>query len=381
MYNDRIIQLLNNPENIRFSDKHCIEYAFTQYPYVQSFQILNLKWKQFFTPEEIEKEIEKVSVYSTHRELIKTFLEQPGTAEKPEITQEREEEPAQNETTETENVVIPEEIHKPEEIEEISNDITETKKEEKAESVEIPEDISVKEVSNVDFSSKEQKNKKDDYFYMNKLGISHLFNDTIVEDVQKQEENIEQAIEDETEPAIVEEKQSELSGEIENTEKISEEEEPKEEENDTEEGKKEESVEEPVLEQKETMEETVVTPVERMTFNQWISLSKQKVAVKYEKKIPTQEKQNDIITKFIENNPKITVPKKEEKDTKGIEFKKEDIRDIASLMTVTLAQLYVEQGKYETAITAFKILSLKYPEKSSYFASEVKKIKKIKNLK
>ncbi len=48
------------------------------------------------------------------------------------------------------------------------------------------------------------------------------------------------------------------------------------------------------------------------------------------------------------------------------------------LMTETLAKLYFEQGHFEQAIKAYKILCLKYPKKSSFFAQEIKKITKLK---
>ena len=48
------------------------------------------------------------------------------------------------------------------------------------------------------------------------------------------------------------------------------------------------------------------------------------------------------------------------------------------LMTETLAKLYLEQGHFEQSIRAYQILRLKYPKKSSLFASEIKKINKIK---
>ena len=46
-------------------------------------------------------------------------------------------------------------------------------------------------------------------------------------------------------------------------------------------------------------------------------------------------------------------------------------------MTETLARVYLEQKKYKNAIQAYKILSLKYPEKSSFFADRIKAVEKI----
>tara|TARA_B100001939_G_scaffold47632_1_gene37059 strand:- start:72 stop:671 length:600 start_codon:yes stop_codon:yes gene_type:complete len=45
-------------------------------------------------------------------------------------------------------------------------------------------------------------------------------------------------------------------------------------------------------------------------------------------------------------------------------------------MTETLAKLYVKQEKYKEAMKAYKILSLKYPEKISLFADQIKELKK-----
>jgi len=49
------------------------------------------------------------------------------------------------------------------------------------------------------------------------------------------------------------------------------------------------------------------------------------------------------------------------------------------LITETLANIYFQQKNYEKAIDAFEKLSLKYPEKSIYFASRIKEIEIIKN--
>ena len=45
-------------------------------------------------------------------------------------------------------------------------------------------------------------------------------------------------------------------------------------------------------------------------------------------------------------------------------------------MTETLAKVYVKQEKFKEAMKAYKILSLKYPEKISLFANQIKDLKK-----
>lgn len=80
------------------------------------------------------------------------------------------------------------------------------------------------------------------------------------------------------------------------------------------------------------------------------------------------------IDAFLAQNPKINSQKEpqEEIDLKAsIKLNKE------ALMTETLARVYLEQKKYKKALQAYKILSLKYPEKNSFFASQIKSVQKL----
>jgi len=81
----------------------------------------------------------------------------------------------------------------------------------------------------------------------------------------------------------------------------------------------------------------------------------------------------DLIDQFIAKNPKISPSLLETYTDATMDSNTEN----DSLMTETLAHVYVEQKKYEKAITAFTILSLKYPEKSSFFALQIEAIKKL----
>jgi predicted Zn-dependent protease len=88
-----------------------------------------------------------------------------------------------------------------------------------------------------------------------------------------------------------------------------------------------------------------------------------------------KQKKNVLIDKFIEANPKIS-PVKKDTDIPTI-FYEPSNADNSSLMTETLARVYLEQKKYQKAIQAYEILILKYPEKSSFFADRILDIKNL----
>jgi hypothetical protein len=106
---------------------------------------------------------------------------------------------------------------------------------------------------------------------------------------------------------------------------------------------------------------------ENHSFNQWLQLSTQKLI---HRKVEKPIAKNVLINKFIENNPKI---KRLEKD-KIIAVPVAKNEQDSFLMTETLAKVYLEQKKYGNAIQAYRILSLKYPEKSGLFADRIKRI-------
>jgi hypothetical protein len=79
-----------------------------------------------------------------------------------------------------------------------------------------------------------------------------------------------------------------------------------------------------------------------------------------------------LIDKFLNDVPKISFEKTSEKQE---DLTKKQSFDAQTLMTETLAEVYVKQGKLKKAKKAYEILALKYPEKSSFFANQIKKIK------
>ena len=85
--------------------------------------------------------------------------------------------------------------------------------------------------------------------------------------------------------------------------------------------------------------------------------------------------ESDTVDKFISKKPRLKAEvNQEEKDHDS----DEELTNKSVYMTETLAKLYLNQKNYEKAIQSYKILILKFPEKNSYFANQIKKIKKLK---
>lgn len=88
-----------------------------------------------------------------------------------------------------------------------------------------------------------------------------------------------------------------------------------------------------------------------------------------------KEKKKAIIDRIIEVNPGVIRQKEEQKFFKSDFKAKESLVENEHLVTETLAKIYALQGNISKAIRAYEILSLKYPQKSAYFASLIQKLK------
>ena len=124
---------------------------------------------------------------------------------------------------------------------------------------------------------------------------------------------------------------------------------------------------------------------ESHSFNEWLKLTRIKPINRKEelkpketsntnKELQKEDKKYDLVDKFISENPKISPA--HNNAVKGNLAKARMIQPEA-LMTETLARIYVEQKNYKKAIQSYKILSLKYPEKSSFFADQIKAVEQL----
>ena len=97
------------------------------------------------------------------------------------------------------------------------------------------------------------------------------------------------------------------------------------------------------------------------SFIDWLNISK-----------PVSENINEsLISNFLKINPKISSNKTRSNENLANNFKLSK----KEYMTETLAKVYFKQKKYSEAIKAYEILCLKYPEKISLFANQIKTIK------
>ncbi len=86
------------------------------------------------------------------------------------------------------------------------------------------------------------------------------------------------------------------------------------------------------------------------------------------------EEKKKLIDKIIESDPgKIRMNK--DKFFNPSQDAKQSLLENEHLITETLAKIYALQGNVSKAVRAYEILSLKFPQKSAYFASLIEKLK------
>ena len=92
---------------------------------------------------------------------------------------------------------------------------------------------------------------------------------------------------------------------------------------------------------------------------------------------------NLLIDKFLSSNAGAIISKKTNDNSNQFdenEIIKKSTEENDEIITETLAMLYYNQKKYDKALEAFRKLSLKYPEKSVYFATRIDEIEKLRNI-
>jgi len=121
------------------------------------------------------------------------------------------------------------------------------------------------------------------------------------------------------------------------------------------------------------------------SFSEWLKLTTATPINRTENSDTSLEKlQNlELIDKFIQNKPKLSPKDNPEQSTsvkqENINLASQYLQTPDALMTETLAKVYLQQKNFKKALQAYHILILKYPEKSGFFADQIRAIKKLEN--
>lgn len=110
------------------------------------------------------------------------------------------------------------------------------------------------------------------------------------------------------------------------------------------------------------------------SFLEWLSLNNSEEIIP-EQNQPIEDETSRLVDEFI-------VKQESRREEKKDFFSPENVArlsiiDKGEFVTETLAKIYFEQQMYEKALEAYQKLSLKIPEKKSYFAIRILEIKKI----
>ena len=115
-------------------------------------------------------------------------------------------------------------------------------------------------------------------------------------------------------------------------------------------------------------------------FSGWLDYFQQIPSGESGHPVRQENQKDDLIDRFIKNQPRI-VPGRDIQETSASNVlhneNEEEKGEDSGFFSETLAKIYLKQGYYSKAMHAYEKLSLKYPEKSSYFASQIEKIKQI----
>ena len=111
---------------------------------------------------------------------------------------------------------------------------------------------------------------------------------------------------------------------------------------------------------------------EMYSFSEWLAITK----VSKINRLKVDEKK--LIDNFIDLKPNIKV-NKDKKFFQPIESARKSLKENTDLVTETLAKVYLAQGHFNKAINAYEKLKLKFPQKSSFFAEQIKIISETKN--
>lgn len=401
----RIEYLVAHPYEVEKSDIPLLKKEVEKYPYFYTLRALLLYGLKKENHPSFEDYLNKTSIHSSNRvdlyhyinsETIQKEIQTKTETISPEMVEEKVEELAENKII-SEPILensTSEIIENNNETVEVIDEIIEEKEEELNQEIEVVSETNSEEINEdivdgmIENDTEESELRTDhvvDIISDEELNeVAEITNKVVVENNSKEENltsenDIENAVQQTSGIEIFESEPQQVIETIEDNQ--------------------EEEIVEGLSENAEVIEESEPETIEEkveiiennsddstFSFSDWLkkvpSQSKTQQEIEEEQEIAEREIKYKLIDDFLEKNPKIVPMKKT--DITPVNTPSnfvQNTEEYSDLMTETLAQIYIEQKKYDKAIKAYKILILKYPEKNSLFANRIKEIENLKNSK
>lgn len=383
----RIEYLVAHPYEVEKSDIPLLKKEVEKYPYFYTLRALLLYGLKKENHPSFEDYLNKTSIHSSNRVDLYHYINSEPIQKEVQVENETISEPIlENSTSEI--------IENNNEAVEVIDEIIEEKEKKSNQEIEVVSDINSDEINEdivdemIENDTEESELRTDhviDIISDEELNeVAELTNKVVEENISKEdnltsENDIKNAVKHTSDIEIIESESQQVIETIENNQ--------------------EEEIVQELSENTELIEESEPKMVEEkseiiennsddstFSFTDWLkkvpSQSKTKKEIEEEQEIAEREIKYKLIDDFLEKNPKI-VPMKKTDITPANTSSNfvQNTEEYSDLMTETLAQIYIEQKKYDKAIKAYKILILKYPEKNSLFANRIKEIENLKNSK
>lgn len=127
-----------------------------------------------------------------------------------------------------------------------------------------------------------------------------------------------------------------------------------------------------------------VADIGELSFSAWLNSLKQVEKSESKSEGPevevhqqTSASGEELIERFIKEEPRIQV--KKSGFFNPVNMAKKSVQDSDEFITETLARIYAKQGNIPKAIRSYQKLSLKFPEKTAYFAALIEELKRTPN--
>lgn len=343
MNTEKLSNFIQKPDLIGKQDLIEIKESISKYPYCSTLHLLFIKGLSNINDINFEEELKKASIHVNSREQMYHIIQKQEVSEEPIIT----EEPKLENTDQDNKISVKE-----------SN------------SFEVEPEVK-KEIPLIKDEEETQLEKKSISIELEKEIFANVIDSSIIFDV----ENVDHDSEAEINPDKSTEEH--LSTPFEIQTKTDE----------------DLSISDNIIAPSKAIE--VEVDLSKLSFTEWLVYKQGKkisiktldtdkiIEEKEEEKVVEKEQKltkkeiNDLLDKFIEHEPKFSRPKKE--FFNPVENAKQSLEESDVLVSETLAKIYFMQKNYSKAIKAYEQLSLLNPKKKSFFANQIKKIKKEEN--